>query len=193
MITAAYLLGTPKSTWRETRWTPAATPTPASSSPSSEHRPSAQLAPASVLVHNGRVTVDIDASVLPERDELGDLYGAVGWVAYTNNLDALDLALRSSSRVVTARRDGHLVGLARVISDGATIAYLQDIVVHPDEQRGGLGRRLVAEALRPFESVRQKVLLTDDEPGQRAFYESLGFTEIRDLYDGSLRAFVQFG
>lgn len=139
------------------------------------------------------MTVDVDVGVLPERDELGDLYGAVGWVAYTNNLDALELALRGSSRVVTARRAGHLVGLARVISDGATIAYLQDIVVHPDEQRGGLGRRLVAEALRPFESVRQKVLLTDDEPGQRAFYESLGFTEIRDLDDGSLRAFVQLG
>lgn len=50
----------------------------------------------------------------------------------------------------------------------------------------------MTEALAPFASVRQKVLLTDDEPGQRAFYESLGFTEIRDLDDGSLRAFVQF-
>ena len=50
-------------------------------------------------------------------------------------------------------------------------------------------RRLFA----PFESVRQKVLLTDDEPGQRAFYESLGFAETRDFDDGSLRAFVKFG
>ena len=35
-------------------------------------------------------------------------------------------------------------------------------------------------------------LLTDDEPGQRAFYESLGFAETRDFDDGSLRAFVKF-
>lgn len=53
--------------------------------------------------------------------------------------------------------------------------------------------RLVEEALAPFESVPQKVLLTDDEPGQRAFYESLGFAETRDFDDGSLRAFVKFG
>lgn len=129
---------------------------------------------------------------IPERDELSDLYGAVGWVVYTNNLDALDRALQGSSHVVSTRRDGRLVGLARVVSDGATIAHLQDILVLPEEQGGGLGKRLVAEVLAPFVSVRQKVLLTDDEPRQRAFYESLGFAEIRDLDAGSLRAFVKF-
>jgi hypothetical protein len=40
--------------------------------------------------------------------------------------------------------------------------------------------------------VRQKVLLTDDDPGQRAFYESLGFAETHDFDGGSLRAFVRF-
>ena len=36
------------------------------------------------------------------------------------------------------------------------------------------------------------VLLTDDEPGQRAFYESLGYRETRDFGEGTLRAFVRF-
>jgi hypothetical protein len=35
------------------------------------------------------------------------------------------------------------------------------------------------------------MLLTDDEPGQRAFYESLGYAEIRDHGEGTLRAFVR--
>jgi hypothetical protein len=43
-----------------------------------------------------------------------------------------------------------------------------------------------------YRAVRQKVLLTDDEPGQRAFYESLGYTEIREYRPGTLRAFVRF-
>jgi GNAT superfamily N-acetyltransferase len=138
------------------------------------------------------VTLDIVAGKIPARDELAELYDAVGWVAYTRDLDALDRALQGSSLVVTARRDGRLVGLARIVSDGATIAYLQDILVRPEEQRGGVGGRLVTAVLAPFASVRQKVLLTDDEPGQRAFYESLGFAETRDFEDGSLRAFVRF-
>jgi hypothetical protein len=35
------------------------------------------------------------------------------------------------------------------------------------------------------------VLITDDEPGQRAFYESIGFVEAHDFEPASLRAFVQ--
>ena len=38
--------------------------------------------------------------------------------------------------------------------------------------------------------VRQTVLLTDDEPGQRAFYEALGFTEGTDFRPDPLRVFA---
>ena len=55
-----------------------------------------------------------------------------------------------------------------------------------------MGRALVRAVLDRYASVRQKVLLTDDEPGQRAFYESLGYREIRDYGPGTLRAFVRF-
>ncbi|MDP3894761.1 GNAT family N-acetyltransferase [Nocardioides sp.] len=136
--------------------------------------------------------IETASGEMPGRDELVDLYDAVGWGAYTKDVETLERALRGSTHVVTARRSGRLVGLARVVSDGASIAYLQDVLVHPEEQRGGLGRRLVNEVLAPFASVRQKVLLTDDEPRQRAFYESLGFAEIRDFDTGSLRSFVRF-
>lgn len=139
------------------------------------------------------MTTEISAGTIPGRDELADLYDAVGWVAYTRDLPSLERAVQGSSHVVTAREDGRLVGLARVVSDGATIAYLQDVLVRPELQGQGVGKRLVTEALAPFAAVRQHVLLTDDEPGQRAFYQSLGFAEIRDLDPATLRAFVKFG
>ena len=43
--------------------------------------------------------------------------------------------------------NGELVGLARIIGDGATICYLQDVLVNPSAQRTGLGRALVREAV----------------------------------------------
>lgn len=138
----------------------------------------------------GAVTVEAVPSV--DRDELVALYGAVGWSAYTRDPGLLARAVAGSSYVVTARRAGRLVGLARAISDGVTICYLQDVLVLPDEQRHGIGRALVRAVLDRYASVRQKVLLTDDEPGQRAFYESLGYVEIRDFGEGTLRAFVRF-
>ncbi|WP_104087475.1 MULTISPECIES: GNAT family N-acetyltransferase [unclassified Cryobacterium] len=130
---------------------------------------------------------------LPRHDLVG-LYSSVGWTAYASDPDALVRAVEQSSYVLTAsNEDGELVGLARVISDNATICYLQDILVSPRQQRAGLGKALVEKVLERYVHVRQKVLLTDDEPGQRAFYESLGFIEGSDFSPTPLRTFVQIG
>ncbi|WP_447008256.1 GNAT family N-acetyltransferase [Saccharothrix isguenensis] len=125
-------------------------------------------------------------------DELLPLYEAVGWSAYTATPAVLHAAVAGSSYVVTARRDGRLIGLARALSDDATVCYLQDVLVHPDEQGKGVGRALVRAVSERYRAVRQKVLLTDDDPGQRAFYESLGYTEIHDFGPPALRGFVRF-
>lgn len=140
----------------------------------------------------GAHEIVISADDRPGRDELVELYDAVGWTTYTADPEQLEAAVRGSSRVVTARYGEQLLGLARVVSDGATIAYLQDVLVRPELQREGVGRQLVQAALEPFAGCRQKVLLTDDEPRQRAFYESLGYREVREHGDGRLRAFVRF-
>lgn len=129
---------------------------------------------------------------LPLIDEVVALYESVGWTRYTADPALLYDALNRSLRVVCAREDGVLVGLARVVGDGLTIVYLQDILVAPAQQRRGVGARLLRAVLEPFGTVRQKVLITDDEPAQRAFYEAMGFTEIRDL-DAPIRAFVTLG
>lgn len=128
----------------------------------------------------------------PTRAELVELYDANGWVAYTRDPEALERGVAGSLRIVTARDRGRLVGLARVVGDGATIVYLQDVLVHPDAHRRGTGRALLEAVFAPYAAVRQHVLLTDDEPAQRAFYEALGFAEVRDVPPGSLRAFVRF-
>lgn len=131
-----------------------------------------------------------DAEDIGDEELLG-LYAAVGWTAYTRDPPTLRRALRGAHRVLTARgEDGTLVGLARSVSDGATIAYLQDVLVHPAHQRRGLGRALVGALFDTYRDVRQHVLLTDTDPGQRAFYESLGFTETHDTAP-AVRAFVR--
>jgi ribosomal protein S18 acetylase RimI-like enzyme len=139
-----------------------------------------------------QVDATIEASPVLDMGEVVELYREVGWMTYADDAATLEAALAGSSRVVAARVDGRLVGLARVISDGATICYLQDLLVHPDTQRGGVGQALVRAALEPYALVRQKVLLTDNESGQRAFYESLGFRETQDHDAGSLQTFVRF-
>lgn len=128
----------------------------------------------------------------PTLDELLSLYESVGWTTYTAHPQTLLAAIRGSSCVVTARSEGRLIGLARAVSDEATVCYLQDVLVVPSSQRSGVGRRLILQVLERYATTRQKVLLTDDDPAQRAFYESLGYREIRDFGEATLRAFVRF-
>lgn len=121
------------------------------------------------------------------------LYAAVGWTAYTRDPQLLMRALRNSSFVVAARDGGgRLVGLTRAISDDATICYVQDILVEPAFQGSGIGRQLLEAVQVRFGHVRQTVLLTDDEPEQRAFYEALGFTDGADFSPAPLRVFALF-
>jgi GNAT superfamily N-acetyltransferase len=126
---------------------------------------------------NERCPVVIRSGQLPGDAELLALYDAAGWTAYTANPARLAAALRGSALVVTARgTDGALVGLARAISDNATVCYLQDILVHPDQQRRGIGRSLMTAVLTHYADLRQFVLLTENDPVQRYFYAGLGLT-----------------
>ena len=127
-----------------------------------------------------------------EPNALRGLYEAVGWVAYTQEPDTLVAALEGSSFVAGAFQGGALIGLIRVVSDDASIAYIQDILVHPEHQRRGVGRALMGIMLERYEHVRQKILLTDGRPDQLQFYESLGFTNTRSLVKNPLNAFVMF-
>lgn len=110
------------------------------------------------------------------RKDLDYLYSSVGWLAYTNNLDRLKDAIDNSLSVITAWDNDKLIGLTRVIGDGYTIIYIQDILVHPDFQNKNIGTQLMSKVLSKYKDVRQKTLLTEDAPDVRHFYEKFGFT-----------------
>ncbi len=125
------------------------------------------------------------------REALVDLYDAVGWRAYTADPECLWAAVQGSAFVAGAFLDGELVGLVRCISDDATIAYLQDVLVHPERQRLGIGRALVQSALDRFAHCRQFVLLTDDRPEQTAFYEAMELVRTDRAETATLRTFAR--
>ncbi|MCU0152368.1 GNAT family N-acetyltransferase [Curtobacterium poinsettiae] len=70
------------------------------------------------------------------------------------------------------------------------MVYVQDVLVVPSAHRSGVGGALLDAVLQRYADVRQTVLLTDAEAGQRAFYESRGFVEAHDVEPQPLRSFV---
>ena len=68
------------------------------------------------------MTINYRDGQTPNEEELLELYRSVGWTKYTKDPVLLAKAVGSSLFVVTARAKGRLIGLARVVGDGLTIA-----------------------------------------------------------------------
>lgn len=132
--------------------------------------------------------IDYQENKKIEKDQLEQLYASVGWVMYTNDLDRLDKAIGHSLSVIAAWHQENLVGLVRVVGDGYTLIYIQDLLVHPKYQNEGIGSTLLKQMLNKYHHVRQKVLLTDNAANVRNFYEKFGFTSCDK---GSLIAFYK--
>ena len=99
-------------------------------------------------------TIDVVTPDQVDTGELIELYDSVGWSVYSRDVGTLRRALAGSSTLVIARDSAVLIGLARVVSDNATICYLQDVLVKPSHQGHGVGRALVQAALEPYANVR---------------------------------------
>ena len=116
-----------------------------------------------------------------QEDEIRALYAAVGWTAYTEDLPALERGFQNSLLVLAAYEDGELIGLIRAVGDGATVVFVQDLLVAPQKQRRGVGTALLKAVLDRYSNVRQLLLTTDNTPNTIAFYKSLGFSDLSTL------------
>lgn len=124
--------------------------------------------------------MEIKLGIIPEKEQIMTLYEDVGWTSYTDEAELLIKAIENSLNVWTLWEGQKLIGLARTIGDGATICYLQDILITKSYQGRGLGSELLKEILKANEEIPQFVLLTDDTEKTRRFYKKAGLSEVID-------------
>jgi len=134
------------------------------------------------------VKIDFNHSKNINIEQLEKLYNDVHWYAYTKDLIVLQQAISQSLDVISAWDGEELVGLIRVVGDGLTIMYIQDILVLNAYQNQGIATQLMQKILDNYSHVRQKVLLTEEAPDVRHFYEKNGF---QSCDKGSLVAFAK--
>lgn len=111
-----------------------------------------------------------------DENEVEFLYEDANWTSYTKDMPRLMNAIKSSLMVMTAWNQHRLIGLVRVVGDGQTIIYVQDLLVLGAYQNKGIGSKLLKLILAHFKDVRQNVLLTNESENVRAFYEKNGFS-----------------
>ena len=108
-------------------------------------------------------------------DDVLHLYQVVGWTNYTNQPQMLEQALSHSLASYVARDDEKIVGLVRLIGDGFSSVFVQDLLVLPSYQRQGIGSFLMKQALADYKDAYQVQLATEETEKTLGFYRSLGF------------------
>lgn len=118
----------------------------------------------------------MDLSFLPPTaEEFKRLYDQTGWGDWPTA--RFEAALANTWVVCCARDDtGSLVGMGRLIGDGALHAFVTELIVDERARNAGLGGRILARLVE--ESRRRGVedvqLFAAD--GRAAFYERNGFS-----------------
>lgn len=97
----------------------------------------------------------------------------------TLSLQQAQKALDNSLYLLSAYHDGELVGMGRLIGDGAVICYIQDLIVLPNIQAHGIGsmliNRLIAYAASLGFPGTTMMLDLMCAKGREVFYQKHGF------------------
>jgi predicted N-acetyltransferase YhbS len=62
-----------------------------------------------------------------------------------NDADRIHEMLQNANLIVTARKDGELIGVARSLTDFSYCTYMSDLAVDQQYQKMGIGIRLIKE------------------------------------------------
>ncbi len=78
---------------------------------------------------------------------------------------------------VVATEHNDVVGFGRIVGDGGLYFYIQDLIVHPEFQNNGLGRRLMDELISYVRGNAKFGAFVGlmAAKGLKEYYESYGF------------------
>ncbi|GAA1047126.1 GNAT family N-acetyltransferase [Rothia amarae] len=121
---------------------------------------------------------------IPSETQLMSLYESAGWSSYTAHPERMVPMVKASWLVLTAYENDDLVGLVRLVGDGLTIAYIQDLLVKPTFQRKGIASELMNRVAQEVRGIRQVFITTDATSSNQHvidFYASCGFRPVEDV------------
>lgn len=113
-------------------------------------------------------------------DDVVALYESAGWWREgAAGRAAIPAMIAGSFCFAVAVEAGRAVAMGRVISDGVSDGYVQDVVVLPACRGRGIGREMIALLARTCVSRGLVWIGLVAEPGTTVFYERLGFREMK--------------
>lgn len=115
-------------------------------------------------------------------EELIDLYKDGGWWKESpTERSKLPILIKDSFCFMVAKTsEGKIIGMGRVISDGVSDGYIQDVIVSSPYRKKGIGKQIVIRLKDHCLNQGLSWIGLIAEPGTKDFYIKLGFSEMVD-------------
>ncbi|OXM16223.1 GNAT family N-acetyltransferase [Paenibacillus herberti] len=111
--------------------------------------------------------------------EHNTLWESVGWG--TIDTEMTEQSIANSVYAVVVVFDGEVIGMGRIVGDGAMYFYIQDVAVLPEHQGEGIGKMIVEQLLAYIKKCKYKNGIAFvglfASHGNDKFYESYGFKD----------------
>ncbi len=124
----------------------------------------------------GRVMITFKINSISVQEYL-DIRSKVHWKVLLPK--QAQMALDNSLYMIGAYDGEQLVGMGRIVGDGAVICYIQDLIVAPDYQRMGIGSKVLNALITYVKELKmensQMMLCLMCAKGREGFYEQHGF------------------
>jgi ribosomal protein S18 acetylase RimI-like enzyme len=126
--------------------------------------------------------IDIKLVTSWPENEIVNLYKSAGWWKENYDSSKIEDMINGSFAFAVAfiKKSDKAVGMGRVLSDGVSDAYIQDLVVLPEFQDAGIGKKIVKKLL-DFCLLKNIIWIgLIAEPKQSGFYSNIGFNILKD-------------
>ena len=117
-------------------------------------------------------------------DEFQQMRATTGWAMLEDSV--VERGLEKDLHSVCVSYNGKLIGIGRVIGDGAMYFYIQDIIVIPEYQKKGIGN-LIMENIEDYiqkNTFNNSFIGLMAANGVKGFYNRYGFVERTDNRPG---------
>ena len=110
-------------------------------------------------------------------EEYMELRKIVGWGLYPLE-QAVD-GLKNTTHIYALKKDGKTIALLRILWDHGYVVYIADVIVRPEFQGQGLGRKLMTHAMEYIRGLLKQgwrvMVSLMAAKGKEEFYKKFGF------------------
>ncbi|OIK10783.1 GNAT family N-acetyltransferase [Bacillus sp. MUM 116] len=115
----------------------------------------------------------------PTLEEFTNLCSVVG-LGDNINFNVAEISLENSVHAVLVKDNDKVIGMGRIVGDGAIYFFIQDVIVHPSYRGMGLGIEIMNSLIEYLENnaPNKAIMGLFISKGKGTFYDKYNFEDV---------------